>query len=323
MGRGPKALCYLPATNPAPFRPETFHSDPRAAMTFVIENEIARLVLQPSNGARVVSMIDKRSGREWLVQGNTAGNPAEDAIFDGSVAAGWDECFPTVGICDAKGTGWARNLRDHGDLWGRPWQVTGQNATGVTTRCDRREFAFERRLVLDQATINATYAVTNKTAVSLPYLWAVHPLLQVRTGDQITLPGVTSLCKTYVKGHDTLPDTAAVDWPTHRFGFPLDQVQGDCDFAAKLYARATAARVGTATSWLNVDWDSDTGALGLWLTYGGWPDTDPVNHIAIEPTTAQADDLLAAIRLGSAKILPPGATHRWQISMSLGNEGRA
>lgn len=290
-------------------------------MALHIENDIARLILHPQNGARVVSMYDRRAGREWLVSGDQAGNPAEDAVFDGSVAAGWDECFPTVSICDAKDTAWARDLRDHGDLWGRPWRVTGQDAASVATRYDSAGFTFERSLTLDRATITVRYAVTNKTVVALPYLWSAHPLLQVQPGDQISLPGVSTLRKTYVKGLDTGPDTDNVAWPTGRFGFPLDQVQGQCGFAGKFYASTTSARIGNATSWLAFDWGTDTGALGLWLNYGGWTDSDPVHHIAIEPTTAMADDLMMAIRLSSAQILPPGATRRWQTSITLGHEG--
>ena len=67
----------------------------------VLESEFVRLVAVPEVGARVISLVDRRTGREWLVQGmlpadDVAGGAsarawaAEDAVFGGAEAFGWD-----------------------------------------------------------------------------------------------------------------------------------------------------------------------------------------------------------------------------------------
>ena len=105
----------------------------------VIENEAMRIVLQPEYGARVVSLLDKASGRDWIFAGPQSRNTGEAAVYGGDEAVGWDECFPTISPWDASATGWKRRLRDHGDVWGRPWRrddVTGSGTmmigSGIT-----------------------------------------------------------------------------------------------------------------------------------------------------------------------------------------------
>src|SRR5664279_4148592 len=99
----------------------SFSAEPDGAMITWIENDKLRVGIAPAYGARVVSLLDKTSGREWITQGVRSGNTGEDAVYLGAEAVGWDECFPTVGPWDASATPWRRRLRDHGDLWGRPW----------------------------------------------------------------------------------------------------------------------------------------------------------------------------------------------------------
>ena len=70
----------------------------------LIESAEVRLVAVPSLGGRVVSLLDRRSGREWLVQGEAPAADdrsweAEAAVFAGREAFGWDECAPTVAPC--------------------------------------------------------------------------------------------------------------------------------------------------------------------------------------------------------------------------------
>ena len=62
---------------------------------------------------------------------------------------------------------------------------------------------------------------------------------------------------------------------------------------------------------------TDVPAFGLWFSYGGWPATNPVHQVALEPTTATADDLAQAEALGQARILAQDQTHRWQVKITV------
>ena len=78
------------------------------AAAVAIESDVLRVAVLPEFGARVVSFVDKRSGREWIFQGGETSDTGEDAIYGADAAVGWDECFPTVSPWDASQTPWKR-----------------------------------------------------------------------------------------------------------------------------------------------------------------------------------------------------------------------
>jgi hypothetical protein len=65
----------------------------------------------------------------------------------------------------------------------------------------------------------------------------------------------------------------------------------------------------------------DASACGLWLCYGGWTKEQPVTQLAIEPTTARADDLPGAEKRGEQKRLDPHGRHEWQVRIRLTRRG--
>jgi hypothetical protein len=72
------------------------------------------------------------------------------------------------------------------------------------------------------------------------------------------------------------------------------------------------------TGGIRFDWSgAGIPAFGLWLDYGGWPPGAPVHQVALEPTTAPADDLTQAEAMGHARQLAPGETHRWSVRITL------
>ncbi len=60
----------------------------------------------PALGAKVISLVNRRSGREWMSFPGSArqlfGNHLGDD-FARSPIAGWDECLPTIAACDWAG----------------------------------------------------------------------------------------------------------------------------------------------------------------------------------------------------------------------------
>ena len=67
--------------------------------TIVLDNDRVRVIVVPALGARVISLTDRFASREWLVAGDPPADPTpwagHEAVFDGDVAFGWDECLPT------------------------------------------------------------------------------------------------------------------------------------------------------------------------------------------------------------------------------------
>jgi hypothetical protein len=267
-------------------------------------NEDIALTMEPDFGARVTSLTDLASGRQWLVTGPCVGGDA----YLGDQARGWDECFPTVAACHHPG--WGGPLRDHGDLWGRAWQATGDGETCVA-RYDDPRFTFTRSLHLQGASVSADYQVTSHSPAGLPFLWSQHCLLATSEGDRIVLHGIV----------DMRAEGMPVDWPTHPARDLSVIGRRDEGLALKLYGdaeKAAGAEVIGADGGIRFDWSGqELPAFGLWLDYGGWPPGAPVHQVALEPTTAAADDLAQAEAMGRARMLAQGASLCWTVRIAM------
>ncbi|EAR49735.1 hypothetical protein OG2516_15979 [Oceanicola granulosus HTCC2516] len=258
-------------------------------MTITLQNDIILLEVDPAFGARVTSLRDLRTGREWLVQGPAVGDVSDAASYRGAEARGWDECFPTVAPCTHPVRG---RLRDHGDLWGRPWSARGEGWLGY----DGDGYSFDRRLTLSGDRVLADYAVTNTAEVPLDWMWSQHCLLDARPGDRLALEGIGPLQRTDV------PTRVARDGTVLKTYGPVE-------------GPAAATLAGPEGS-IRFEWHGDQiGHFGLWLDFGGWPEEDPVHQLALEPTTAPADHLIAAG--DDTETLTPGATRRWRVAIRL------
>lgn len=273
-----------------------------------LENEHVALTLAPHFGARVTSLIDKGTGRNWLVPGDLVGQPGNEAAFLGAQARGWDECYPTVGRCAS--IAWGRTLRDHGDLWGRPWTCTqSQDAITATYRDDQTSFT--RTLRLEAASIVASYKVTNARDTLLPILWSQHCLLACEPGEALTFEGIGAMA-----ADGQVIDIADVG------GTDFTRVHDQaCGLALKAYGFVSGqARVGVTgeNGGIVFSWSAEDAAhLGLWLDYGGWPEDCPVHQVAIEPTTSPTDDLFGALAGEHAIWLKPAQSRTWQTTITL------
>jgi hypothetical protein len=268
-----------------------------------LESDRMRVELDPAFGARVTALWDKRLGREWLVTGPREGGDT----YGAAQARGWDECFPTVAPCDHPAWG---PLRDHGLLWGRPWSVRADGSTAETT-CEDDRFAFTRTLELHGPRLEARYVL--EARADIDWMWSQHGLLAAQPGERIRLDGFDRF-------------TAwgePFDWP-HREGRDLSLVEGpDAAFALKAYARCEGparAEVLGEEGGLALSWDgADLPALGLWMSWGGWPADPalgaPVHQLALEPTTSPADDLASAGP--TARRLPAGGRAAWRVDLTL------
>ncbi len=274
-----------------------------------LENKAVALSLAPAFGARVTSLIDKRTGRDWLAQGALVGRTDNDAPFMGEEARGWDECYPTVGPCPS--SHWGRRLRDHGDLWARRWDAT-QSASSITATYNDDQTRFRRTLTLEGASVGVAYEVTNTWKTALPTLWSQHCLLACEPGERLELEGISNIisdCQpidlSNVNGMDytTLHDIRA-GVALKAYGCVQDQAQ----------VGIIGENGGIAFSWSA----ADAAHLGLWFDYGGWPDKEaPVHQVAIEPTTSPTDDLEGALAGGHAIWLKPGQSRTWNTTITL------
>jgi len=274
----------------------------------VLRNDYVEVVVVPALGAKIISLKDLRTGREWMWHPAAglklfANHPDDD--FSLSPLTGIDECLPTIMPC----TWQDRRLPDHGEVWSAAWQVDESAwARGIlTTRVGLlvSPFEFERSLELSGNKIDFVYRLKNLSTTPEPYIWALHPLLALQEGDQLELPEST---------HQLLADGKA-NWRG-----PLNAAvpENDCvkTFAAPVQeARASIINIPRGER-LQLNWNArENHALGLWLTRGAWHGH---HHFAMEPTNAAANSLPEAVTLNQAGLVPSQGTTTWYLSIQVG-----
>lgn len=310
------------------------HGSAQIADTVQLERPAFRVVVAPHLGARIVSLLDRRSGREWLTPG-PAPTPAaletwagEEAAFRADEAFGWDECLPTVARCTDPLDPLGPPLRDHGSFWGREAATSIEEGTIVTEwPADRWGLGFLRRLRLDSSAVIADYALYNPTRQPVPFLWSGHPLFQLEPGTRLHLPKVDRVLLDHAEGLQL--DPRRVGWPraTALDGqtVDLDIVQpASAGASIKAFARGMEGRAGALApdgSWIGVAWDPGFApTLGVWLNYGSWPQERPLFHVGLEPTTAAHDALSDAIADRGVATVGPARTVRWWMRIEVGTQ---
>lgn len=289
----------------------------------VLEHERIRVEVDAAYGARITSLLDTHTGRQWMTRGGRSRNTGEDAVYRGDEAVGWDECFPTVGAWDASATAWGRRLRDHGDLWGRPWTVDSASPQTLALSYVARMFRFARTLEVGPATLTARYRIDSLCGAPLPWLWALHALLAVEPADRMDLPGVEAVDVAYLARAGARIEAARLPWrgPNGVLPHPLSDVQPpDSLIAGKFYATGLPggrARIGQPGRALKIAWDESISDLGIWITYGAWPEPAGGHYeVALEPTSAAADHVGQVLAAGTP-VLQPGASRSWTVTLRL------
>jgi galactose mutarotase-like enzyme len=272
---------------------------------YVLASAEVELTVVPALGARIISLQDLRTGREWLwhpASGRKLFRNQPGDRFEASPLVGVDECFPTIAPCQHLG----RNLPDHGELWTAPWTVDQEaweaGLLHTSVRAEISPFDFSRTIELVENEVRLQYQLTNRSAAQECFLWALHPLLRLQVGDRLELPPST---RALLKGEP---------WLDH---ISLGSGAGECTkvFATPIAEGFAAIHNPATGDRLEFEWSpAENNVLGVWLTRGGWHGHE---HFALEPTNSDADTLAAAAR-GRCGTLPAGQTIRWRVSLRIG-----
>ncbi len=272
----------------------------------VLNNECVEIAVVPELGAKIVSLKDLRTGREWMW--HPAGGkklfrnqPGDD--FSTSPLVGMDECLPTIAPCEWQG----RQMPDHGEVWGVPWEVDAaareQGVLKTSVALSRSPFELERTIELNENEIRLDYVLRNRSSGVEHFLWAMHPLLRLCPGDQLELPAST---RALLNGASWVDDVAKAN------------PAGDCAkaFATGITEGSAAIHNAATGDRLEFEWaPAENNTLGLWLTRGGWHGHD---HFALEPTNCDADALtLAAARNRCGTVAARDAV-TWRVCWRVG-----
>jgi galactose mutarotase-like enzyme len=284
-----------------------------------LRSTCAEIAIVPQLGGKILSLKNRRSGREWMYRPdgarlftNRPGDP-----FETSMMSGADDCLPTVAACELAG----RRIPDHGEVWCRPCDVeqSQQNLIRTTLELNSITARFERTIALHDQLVRIDYQLENLSDDPHPFLWAFHPLMRIASGDELHVPVSDVTVETTTLAGARRGDRWA--WPTPMAGVELQHLDlGPKPGYAKMFAtsvttgRASVLNPATGDR-LTFRFDpAELPALGIWITRGGWRGH---HHVALEPTHAPFDSLLDAVEASACPILKPRGVARWRLELDL------
>ena len=273
---------------------------------YVLNTEEVELAVVPELGAKIISLKNLRTGREWMWHPpgglKLFRNRPGDA-FSQSPLAGADECLPTIAPCAWQG----RELPDHGEVWNVPWKVDFEALENgilkTSVRLEISPFDFERTIELRGNEIQINYQLNNYSKADRQFLWAIHPLLRLQADDQLELPASTRALLNGAAWIDAVISAIPENNSAKIFAAPVSEG------LAAIGNPATGDR-------LEFEWSPvENGALGLWLTRGGWHGH---HHFAIEPTNANDDSLAVATARNHCGTVAGNSSVSWELSLRVG-----
>jgi hypothetical protein len=300
--------------------------------SILIENRYIRAVVLPDNGAKIISLVRRNTGREFLLQPN----PRQRSQFPHrgfeQHAYGFDECFPTIAPCEyPEGAFRGVPLPDHGELWSGPWKYEiGKGHLQVWSEPRCLPCIFRKRIRLDADSVLIEYEIESVSDQPFRYLWSAHPLLQIEPGCQIVLtPDVCSLLIGYSTGNHLGIPGMACGWPTAQVSqggeINLSIIGNEtARTAAKLFTPQLsegfcAVYYPKTDESISYHFDvKQVPYVGIWVCQGGWPSSGRGQFTAaLEPCTGRHDSLAQAIEQNECSLLAPREKKRWELQVHI------
>jgi hypothetical protein len=299
---------------------------------YALEDDRLSCVVVPAIGAKIVSLRYQPTGREWMWRNprKALERPRYASGFHEWDISGYDDCFPTIGVCAYPDPPWQGvEVPDHGEVWTLPWGARVGEELQLEVHGVRFPYHLVKRLALTPAGLRIAYELTNPTPFPLHWMFAAHPLFAVTPTTEVDLPGTPRLRLDSSVGGVLGERFAEHTWPITRDaqGRAVDlrrldpaARRGDKLYAGPL-AEGRARLVDRATGeWVGFAWDPrELPLCGLWLNQAGWPDGDaPCFNAALEPCNGYPDPLDQAIAGGEHAVLAPHGTARWSLRLNAG-----
>jgi hypothetical protein len=157
----------------------------------VLENESLRVVVAPSIGGRIVSLVHYPGNREVLWR-----NPrlklapcAPGAAYDPNFYGGIDEVIPG----DLPETINGIACPDHGELWTLALQAEERgDALILSGRLPLFGLDYRRTMSLEANRLICRYEIVNRSGAERQFMWKMHAAIAVRPGDRVVCPAATA-----------------------------------------------------------------------------------------------------------------------------------
>ncbi|QJD87326.1 hypothetical protein [Cohnella herbarum] len=307
----------------------------RTFPSYEMESGLVRLTVVPGLGGKIVSLLYKPTGKEWLIDSGSrklAAVPYGSNFIQADVS-GWDECFPTIVACEypEEGEYFGRKLPDHGELWSVPWEIDPVDGR-LAGRVDgiALPYRFSRDLAFsNESTLRMSYSVENTGDEALTVFWTAHPLFAATEHTRIVLPeGLDELL--CVDGGKVLEKGKRYSWPHGDGGLtrPLDRIGPRTALDSRKFYAEQALTQGLAVlrendtgEYVEMAWSKEQlPYFGFWIDEG---EHTGYSVCALEPCNGYYDSLTEAVKQGKHLRIAPGEIAGWNLDVRFGNDRRA
>ena len=295
----------------------------RSAPLHQLQTEELTVVVDPSRGCKITSLVDRRENREWLLQEQpgVTRTLSEELSFTENAMCGWDEMLPTIAACTYPlGSLAGTPLADHGEVWSREWSVEEQTPT--TIRCSvigrTVPFHFQREVRIEGPSMTLHYRLSTNAPEGLVALWAPHPQFAIKQGTALSLPVHVVTLDTQTEGPARLTGVMAVTAAGIDGTSVVPEGAGMMLYAPPDVRVSTARLTDPDGTWLEMTWDSDEiPNFAVWMDNGLYAPT-PV--ACPEPMSCVHDNLRRAYEAGLVRTVTTTKPATWSLRVNVGRE---
>ena len=284
-----------------------------------IESSHLRMDIAPTIGGRVVSLVGKSTGHEFLWRNTTLPLKAmaPGAEYDPNFFGGIDELLPN----DIPERIDGLDCPDHGELWTTPLDCASAGdglklfgALPLTGLFYEKEL----RLHADSPRIDIRYRITNSGGHRRRFMWKLHAALAVKPGDVIECPARKGQVADPAWSRFSVAEP--FDWPNvgGRAANIIPEPENTCDFfyLSDLEAGRMTWRRPDAGLEFSYEFDTEVFPYAwLFASYGGFN-----GHFTaiLEPCTALPISVNEAARQGQCSALEPGESLETTVTIHAG-----
>lgn len=299
----------------------------------VLESGALSVKILPEDGAKTASLVDRRTGREFLAQAPGAAyrTLAYDGDYVAAECSGFDDMFPTIDPVYYEGYPWAGiRMPDHGEVCALPWdwRIEGESLV-MRVRGVRLPYEMEKKVFFaSEDCLRMEYALANGSPFDIDCLWAAHPIVNAQEGGRILVPYPDGAPATCVFSRD--PGFGAygarMKWPaalrrdgreqrldltgkadpggnSYKIFFDEPAPEGRCGY---LYPDGTAFVMRYPAE--------KAPYLALWISEGSF---HGFHSVAPEPCTGAWDRIDLAKRRGQNFLLKARSSESWHLELAV------
>ena len=286
-----------------------------------LESAQLQVDVAPSVGGRVVRLIDKKSGYDFLWRNSSLRLElkANGSEYDPNFYGGIDELLPN----DPPETIDGVDCPDHGELWTTPLQaeISGDRLR-LRGRLPKFGLEYERAMQIRPGSpwLDCQYRITNATNKPRKFLWKLHAALAVQEGDVIECPARQA--KIVDPAYSRFKTTTAFAWPSLE-GNQTNIVpvcDGTMDFFYLYDLAAGEMFWQRPSAGLRFGYRFDTKIFPFAWLFASWGGFLGHYTIILEPCTTMPMSVNEAAARHRCSYLKPGQTIETQVSLYAGAE---